>query len=86
MLHNCPRRHLSVAHRRPHINTTHHTYVSHRTTMETILCPAIHRQSFLPANEWAFASSEVLIEEGEDGVLGRGSYGEVRAATWKGIR
>ncbi|CAM9215529.1 unnamed protein product, partial [Laminaria digitata] len=36
--------------------------------------------------EWAFASSEVLIEQGEDGVLGRGSYGEVRAATWKGIR
>lgn len=42
-------------------------------------------QGFL-VREWALPTSEVAIEEGEDGVLGRGSYGEVRIATWRGVR
>ncbi|CAN0141662.1 unnamed protein product [Pylaiella littoralis] len=42
-------------------------------------------QPILPT-EWAFPASEVCIEQGEDGVLGRGSYGEVRVATWRGLR
>ncbi|CAM9339472.1 unnamed protein product [Ectocarpus fasciculatus] len=36
--------------------------------------------------EWAFTTSEVSIQQGEEGVLGRGSYGEVRVATWRGVR
>ncbi|CAM9665429.1 unnamed protein product, partial [Scytosiphon promiscuus] len=42
-------------------------------------------QGFL-VRKWALPTSEVSIEEGEEGVLGRGSYGEVRAATWRGVR
>lgn len=45
-----------------------------------------HYQELLMDSEWAFPGSEVKIEQGEDGVLGRGSYGEVRVATWKGLR
>ncbi|CAN0341971.1 unnamed protein product, partial [Ectocarpus sp. 12 AP-2014] len=42
-------------------------------------------QDFL-VREWAFTTSEVSIQQGEEGVLGRGSYGEVRVATWRGVR
>lgn len=35
---------------------------------------------------WAYPESSVVLASGEEGVLGRGSYGEVRRATWCGMQ
>ncbi|CAM9797702.1 unnamed protein product [Ascophyllum nodosum] len=43
-------------------------------------------EELVSTSKWAFPSSQVLIHQGEDHVLGRGSYGEVRTATWRGLR
>ena len=34
---------------------------------------------------WQFPDSEVRVITGDEGVLGKGAYGEVRKGTWRGI-
>jgi len=38
------------------------------------------------SHSWAYPCDEIDIVQSEDGVLGRGAFGEVRVASWCGVK
>jgi len=38
------------------------------------------------SHSWAYPSDQIVVVQSEDGVLGRGTFGEVRVASWCGMK